>query len=82
MVMSVNRDNCGLSAEIITGLILRWGQLKVNKLTASSIAPSFGWCVADRLSLELVDCRRRRTLQRINREKSQIAREKIPYREN
>lgn len=49
MVMTVNRDNCGLSAEIITGLILRGGQLKVNKLTASSI----GGIVAGFLSFAL-----------------------------
>lgn len=37
MIMTVNRGNGGLSAEIVTGLILRWRQLKPNKLTASSI---------------------------------------------
>ncbi|MBD1884087.1 M23 family metallopeptidase [Microcoleus vaginatus] len=49
MVMTVNRDNCGVSAEIVTGLILRWRQLKVNKLTASSI----GGIVAGILSFAL-----------------------------
>jgi murein DD-endopeptidase MepM/ murein hydrolase activator NlpD len=37
MIMSVSRGNGGLSGEIVTGLILRWRQLKPNKLTASSI---------------------------------------------
>ncbi|MEG4056395.1 MULTISPECIES: M23 family metallopeptidase [unclassified Microcoleus] len=49
MVMTVNRENCGLSTEIITGRILRWGQLKANKLTASSI----GGIVAGFLSFAL-----------------------------
>ncbi|MEG4091490.1 M23 family metallopeptidase [Microcoleus sp. Pol12B4] len=49
MVMTVNRDNCGLSREIITGRILRWGQLKANKLAASSI----GGIVAGILSFAL-----------------------------
>jgi murein DD-endopeptidase MepM/ murein hydrolase activator NlpD len=39
--MTVNRGKCGLSAEIVTGLILRWRQLKANKLTASSIGGIF-----------------------------------------
>jgi len=47
--MTVNRDNCGLSTEIVTGLILRWRQLKANKLTASSI----GGIVAGFLSFAL-----------------------------
>ncbi|MBD0392300.1 MAG: M23 family metallopeptidase [Microcoleus sp. C1-bin4] len=37
MIMTVSRGNGGLSAEIVTGRILRWRQLKANKLTASSI---------------------------------------------
>ena len=37
--MTVNRSNCGQSAKIFVGAILRWRQLKANKLTASSIAP-------------------------------------------
>ena len=37
MIMTVSRGNGGLSAEIVTGRILRWRQLKPNKLTASSI---------------------------------------------
>ncbi|MBD1813308.1 M23 family metallopeptidase [Microcoleus vaginatus DQ-U2] len=49
MVMTVNRDNCGVTAEIVTGLILRWRQLKANKLTASSI----GGIVAGILSFAL-----------------------------
>ncbi|MEG4225305.1 M23 family metallopeptidase [Microcoleus sp. N9_B2] len=49
MVMTVNRDKCGLSTEIITSLILRWRQLKANKLTASSI----GGIVAGILSFAL-----------------------------
>ncbi|MBW3586314.1 MAG: M23 family metallopeptidase [Cyanobacteria bacterium 0813] len=49
MVMTVNRDNCGVTAEIVTGLILRWRQLKANKLTASSI----GGIVAGFLSFAL-----------------------------
>ncbi|MEG4836887.1 M23 family metallopeptidase [Microcoleus sp. B9-D4] len=49
MVMTVNRDNCELSTEIITGRILRWGQLKANQLTASSI----GGIVAGILSFAL-----------------------------
>ncbi|EGK90419.1 M23 family peptidase [Microcoleus vaginatus PCC 9802] len=49
MIMTVNRGNCGLSTEIITGLIWQWGQLKANKLTASSI----GGIVAGFLSFAL-----------------------------
>ncbi|MEG4582363.1 M23 family metallopeptidase [Microcoleus sp. MON1_C5] len=49
MVMTVNRDNCGLSAEIVRGLILPWRQFKANKLTASSI----GGIVAGLLSFAL-----------------------------
>ncbi|MEG4858595.1 M23 family metallopeptidase [Microcoleus sp. K1-B6] len=49
MVMTVNRGNGGLSAEIVTGRILRWGQLKANQLTASSI----GGIVAGLLSFAL-----------------------------
>ncbi|MEG4352756.1 M23 family metallopeptidase [Microcoleus sp. LAD1_D5] len=49
MIMSVNRGNGGLSGEIVTGLILRWRQLKANKLTASSI----GGIVAGILSFAL-----------------------------
>jgi murein DD-endopeptidase MepM/ murein hydrolase activator NlpD len=49
MIMSVSRGNGGLSAEIVTGLILRWRQLKANKLTASSI----GGIVAGILSFAL-----------------------------
>jgi murein DD-endopeptidase MepM/ murein hydrolase activator NlpD len=37
MIMTVSRGNGGLSGEIVTGRILRWRQLKPNKLTASSI---------------------------------------------
>ncbi|MEG3935367.1 MULTISPECIES: M23 family metallopeptidase [unclassified Microcoleus] len=47
--MTVSRGNGGLSAEIVTGLILRWQQLKVNKLTATSI----GGIVAGILSFAL-----------------------------
>jgi len=47
--MSVSRGNGGLSAEIVTGRILRWRQLKANKLTASSI----GGIVAGILSFAL-----------------------------
>jgi murein DD-endopeptidase MepM/ murein hydrolase activator NlpD len=47
--MSVSRGNGGLSAEIVTGRIWRWGQLKANKLTASSI----GGIVAGILSFAL-----------------------------
>lgn len=39
MLMTVNRGNCGQSANISMGAISRWRQLKANKLTASSIAP-------------------------------------------
>ncbi|MEG5053976.1 M23 family metallopeptidase [Microcoleus sp. B13-B6] len=49
MRMTVSRGNGGLSAEIVTGLILRWQQLKVNKLTATSI----GGIVAGILSFAL-----------------------------
>ncbi|WP_445300897.1 M23 family metallopeptidase [Microcoleus sp. BR0-C5] len=49
MVMTLNRDNFELSTEIITGRILRWGQLKANQLTASSI----GGIVAGILSFAL-----------------------------
>jgi murein DD-endopeptidase MepM/ murein hydrolase activator NlpD len=49
MIMSVSRGNGGLSAEIVTGRILRWRQLKPNKLTASSI----GGIVAGILSFAL-----------------------------
>ncbi|MEG5041289.1 M23 family metallopeptidase [Microcoleus vaginatus GB2-A3] len=49
MVMTVNRDNCGLSAEIVRGLIWPWRQFKANKLTASSI----GGIVAGFLSFAL-----------------------------
>jgi murein DD-endopeptidase MepM/ murein hydrolase activator NlpD len=49
MIMTVSRGNGGLSAEIVTGLILRWRQLKANKLTASSI----GGIVAGILSFAL-----------------------------
>lgn len=49
MTMSVSRSNGGLSAEIVTGRILRWRQLKANKLTASSI----GGIVAGILSFAL-----------------------------
>ena len=49
MIMSVSRGNGGLSAEIVTGRILRWLQLKPNKLTASSI----GGIVAGILSFAL-----------------------------
>ncbi|MEG4005630.1 M23 family metallopeptidase [Microcoleus sp. Pol11C1] len=37
MIMTVIRGNGGLSAEIVTGRIWRWRQLKANKLTATSI---------------------------------------------
>ena len=47
--MTVSRGNGGLSAEIVTGRILRWRQLKANKLTASSI----GGIVAGILSFAL-----------------------------
>jgi murein DD-endopeptidase MepM/ murein hydrolase activator NlpD len=47
--MSVSRGKGGLSAEIVTGRILRWRQLKANKLTASSI----GGIVAGILSFAL-----------------------------
>ncbi|MEG4985422.1 M23 family metallopeptidase [Microcoleus sp. BR0-C5] len=47
--MTLNRDNFELSTEIITGRILRWGQLKANQLTASSI----GGIVAGILSFAL-----------------------------
>ncbi|MEG4074704.1 M23 family metallopeptidase [Microcoleus sp. Pol14C2] len=49
MIMTVIRGNGGLSAEIVTGRIWRWGQLKANKLTASSI----GGIVAGFLSFAL-----------------------------
>lgn len=49
MIMTVSRGNGGLSAEIVTGRILRWRQLKANKLTASSI----GGIVAGILSFAL-----------------------------
>ncbi|MEG4849969.1 M23 family metallopeptidase [Microcoleus sp. B5-D4] len=49
MIMTVSRGNGGLSAEIVTGRILRWGQLKANQLTASSI----GGIVAGLLSFAL-----------------------------
>ncbi|MEG3906460.1 M23 family metallopeptidase [Microcoleus sp. w1-18aA5] len=49
MIMTVSRGNGGLSAEIVTGRILRWGQLKANKLTTSSI----GGIVAGFLSFAL-----------------------------
>ncbi|MEG4206015.1 M23 family metallopeptidase [Microcoleus sp. Pol7_A1] len=49
MIMSVSRGNGGLSWEIVTGRILRWRQLKANKLTASSI----GGIVAGLLSFAL-----------------------------
>ena len=49
MIMTVSRGNGGLSAEIVTGLIWRWRQLKANKLTASSI----GGIVAGILSFAL-----------------------------
>ena len=49
MIMSVSRGSGGLSAEIVTGRILRWRQLKANKLTASSI----GGIVAGILSFAL-----------------------------
>jgi len=39
MLMTVNRGNCGQSANISMGAISRWRQLKANKLTISSIAP-------------------------------------------
>ena len=42
----------------------------------SSIAPYFGWCVAVKLSIAFADCRRRRILQRIERENSKRARKK------
>ena len=37
MIMTVSGGKGGLSAEIVRGRILRWRQLKANKLTASSI---------------------------------------------
>ena len=49
MIMTVSRGKGGLSAEIVTGRILRWRQLKANKLTASSI----GGIVAGILSFAL-----------------------------
>ena len=49
MIMTVSRGNGGLSAEIVTNRILRWRQLKANKLTASSI----GGIVAGILSFAL-----------------------------
>ena len=49
MIMTVSRGKGGLSAEIVTGGILRWRQLKANKLTASSI----GGIVAGILSFAL-----------------------------
>ena len=49
MIRTVSRGNGGLSAEIVTGRILRWLQLKPNKLTASSI----GGIVAGILSFAL-----------------------------
>ena len=49
MIMTVSRGNGRLSAEIVTGRILRWRQLKANKLTASSI----GGIVAGILSFAL-----------------------------
>ena len=49
MIMTVSRGNGGLSAEIVRGRILRWRQLKANKLTASSI----GGIVAGILSFAL-----------------------------
>ena len=49
MIMTVSRGNGGLSAEIVTGRILRWRQLKANNLTASSI----GGIVAGILSFAL-----------------------------
>ena len=49
MIRTVSRGNGGLSAEIVTGRILRWRQLKANKLTASSI----GGIVAGILSFAL-----------------------------
>jgi len=49
MIMTVSRGNGGLSAKIVTGRILRWRQLKANKLTASSI----GGIVAGILSFAL-----------------------------
>jgi murein DD-endopeptidase MepM/ murein hydrolase activator NlpD len=49
MIMTVSRGNGGLSAERVTGRILRWRQLKANKLTASSI----GGIVAGILSFAL-----------------------------
>lgn len=49
MIMTVSRGNGGLSAAIVTGRILRWGQLKANQLTASSI----GGIVAGILSCAL-----------------------------
>jgi murein DD-endopeptidase MepM/ murein hydrolase activator NlpD len=47
--MTVSRGKGGLSVEIVTGRILRWRQLKANKLTASSI----GGIVAGILSFAL-----------------------------
>lgn len=49
MIMTVSRGNGGLSAEIVTGRILRWRQLKANQLTASSM----GGIVAGILSFAL-----------------------------
>jgi murein DD-endopeptidase MepM/ murein hydrolase activator NlpD len=49
MIMTVSRGNGGLSAEIVTGRVLRWRHLKANKLTASSI----GGIVAGILSFAL-----------------------------
>lgn len=49
MIMTVSRGKGGLSVEIVTGRILRWRQLKANKLTASSI----GGIVAGILSFAL-----------------------------
>ena len=49
MIMTVSGGKGGLSAEIVRGRILRWRQLKANKLTASSI----GGIVAGILSFAL-----------------------------
>ena len=49
MIMTVSRGNGGVSAEIVTGRILRWWQLKANKLSASSM----GGIVAGILSFAL-----------------------------
>ncbi|MEG4441863.1 M23 family metallopeptidase [Microcoleus sp. AT9_B5] len=49
MIMTVSRGNGGLSAEIVTGRILRWRQLKAKQLTVSSI----GGIVAGFLSFAL-----------------------------